>query len=195
MKFPSASSVFLCSVVFLVTLHHSGGFLTPMLTLSSTVLKEPQTFVVQFFMEWILVQNEVLTIELPRFTRSTGTTSTILGASLTYGNVVIAPSLVFQAQWSEGNLHDNDGPFATSALLLKLLPGVTIVDPQLFVNITVFASNGISVYCGFPGSTTVARGLMSTDVNPFFISSSLYADSSTPFKQFPQMGTGCYSQG
>jgi len=170
------------------------SFLTPMLTLSSTVLKEPQSFYIQFLMQWILVQGEVLTITLPRFTRSTGTTSTIPGTSLPYTNVVIAPSLIFQAQWNEGNLNDIGGPFATSSLLLTLLPGVTITDPLLFVNVTVLASNGISVYCGYPGSNAVASPTMSTDINPFFVSSSLYPNSQTPFSEYSQMGGGCYSQ-
>lgn len=112
---------------------------------------------------------QVVTIKLPRFSRSVNVASaagnlTVTGSSLPYGSVVMSPGLVYQAAWTEGSLWDAGGPFASSSLSLRLLPGVEISNPQLLVNITVFAANGIAVYCGFPDSVAVAKRIMTTHV-------------------------------
>ena len=47
------------------------------------------------------------------------------------------------------------------------------------------------MYCGFPDSTAVSRGLMSTQVDNFFVSSNLHPDDDKAFTEYPLMGSGC----
>merc|ERR1719230_272751 len=70
---------------------------------------------------------------------------------------------------------------------------MTITNPNMLVNVTIGATNGISVYCGFPDSTAVSKKLMNTDVSHFYVSSSIYTDSTynVSFFRYPQMGKGC----
>lgn len=169
----------------------SSSFLSPSLSLSSSELKVAQDINIRFAMEWIFDTDEVVTIRLPKFTRSAGSVETIAGTSLPYGSVVISPSLTFTAEWNEGTLWDAGGPFQTSSLKMKLIPGIVIDNPFLLVDITIFATNGISVYCGFPDSVDVSQGLMNTQVNSFFVSSNLHPNEDQGFTEYPLMGTGC----
>lgn len=170
-----------------------------MLQLSTSELKVPQDIQIYFLMDWIFAPHEVVTIKLPRFTRSVNVASTtgnltVAGSSLPYGSVLLSPGLVYQAAWTEGSLWDAEGPFASSSLSLRLLPGVEISNPQLLVNITVFAANGIAVYCGFPDSVAVAKRIMTTHVDIFFVTSNLRPSLSQAFSDYQLMGSGCAQQ-
>jgi hypothetical protein len=87
--------------IFLALLVVGFGFLSPSISLSSLELKVAQDIQIRFLMEWIVETDEIITIKLPRFTRSTGVAETVAGSSLLYGSVVISPSLTFTAEWNE----------------------------------------------------------------------------------------------
>jgi len=155
---PSILRIF---VLLFIIFHSSLGFLSPTLVLSSSELKVAQDINIRFVMEWAVAADEIITIKLPRFTRSTGTKETVAGSSLPFGTVTLSPSMTFLAAWNEGTILDIGGPFATSSLQIKLISGIIIENPLLFVNLTVYAVNGISVYCGFPDSVAVGQGMFS----------------------------------
>ena len=179
--------------LFLRLLALSNAFLSPIITLSSKELMVPQNINIRFLMQWILLPEEIITIKLPRFTRSTRSPDSVIipGISLPYDSLSLSPSLTFTALWNEGDILDANGPFSNSFLQIKLKPGVVITNPLLMVNLTVFAINGISVYCGFPDSVAVSRKLMNSHVDIFFISSNLHPTSTKPFSEYPLMGSGC----
>jgi hypothetical protein len=124
---------------------------------------------------------------------------TIPGHDIPFGGLRISPSITFTASWSEGG-YDDISPFESSKLLIKLQPGVIITERLYFVNITVFADNGISIFCGFPDAYTVGLKSMSTLKELFYISSSFNdakarsnrdPSNMSPFVDYPRVGSGC----
>lgn len=111
------------------------GFQSPVLSLSSSELKAAQDINIQFFMQWAFGSTEVLTIKLPRFTRSKqeGDTTTLPGLSMDWGSVSLTPSMTFEAEWVEGTLHDVGGPYYNSHLNIRLAQYVSITNPNLLV--------------------------------------------------------------
>ena len=170
-----------------------GGFISPLLELSTQEMKVPQDIRIQWFQSWVWGEKEVMTVTMPRFTRGRpeGSDNTLAGSSMDFGDMNVSPSLIFQARWVEGTLEDVGGPYYNSHLQIRLTSGAVVTNPNLLVNITIYASNGISVYCGFPDSTAVAQQSMSTQTCPFFISSSVYTSSNLSFSKYPGMGRGC----
>ena len=133
------------------------AFQSPILKVSSQEIKTQQTITISFLMEWILEQGEVLSISLPGYTTSTGLKEglNIPGKSIAWGSVRLTPSLTFSGRWTEGNFFDPESPFSTSYLSIKLRPNIVITNKFYLVNITIFDTNGISIYCGYPDSFKV----------------------------------------
>ena len=111
------------------------GFQSPVLSLSSSELKVPQEINVQFLMQWPFGSTEVVTVKLPRFTRSipVGDSVTQPGLSMDWGSVSLSPSLTYEAQWVEGTLEDIGGPYYNSHLNIRLVRDVIITNANLLV--------------------------------------------------------------
>merc|ERR1712216_554131 len=104
----------------------------------------------------------------------------------------------FEAAWVEGALNDTS-PYSTSELQIRLLSGVDLGTNPL-VTVSVFEDAGISIYCGFPSSQIVSKGVMSTDIPIFYVNSSLnilrgrdtsIAKNYMPFGTYEGAGIGC----
>ena len=111
------------------------GFQSPVLSLSTSELKTPQDINIEFLMQWAFGSTEVITVKLPRFTRSIpiGDSVTQPGLSMSWGTVSLMPSLTYVAEWVEGTLEDIGGPYYNSHLNIRLAPLVTISNPNMLV--------------------------------------------------------------
>ena len=86
-------------------------------------------------MQWVFGSTEVVTIKLPRFTRSipVGDSITQAGLSMGWGTVSLTPSLTYEAEWVEGTLEDIGGPYYNSHLNIRLAQHVTISNANMLV--------------------------------------------------------------
>jgi len=172
--------------------------------LTHYTLRKPVGFYIETRMDWVIEQGEVIQFMMPRFTRGTTTNGvTSDGSDVAWGDLRISPSMIFEASWTEGSLMDAGGPYSLSTLNLRLLAGVVLLS-SYNIQITVYEDSGISMYCGFPSSKVVGKGVMSTDIPMFFATSSFnlirgrsHADiiNHRPFASYEGVGKGCESWG
>lgn len=149
---------------------------------STDKIRQPTNVIISFRAHCGLVPYEILTINLPRFTRSdfNGT----IASSVSYGGLFLTPSLLFQAAWIEG-LDNTLTPYNSSRILLRVEHYNRItIDDMITVNISI--ENNLKAYCGFPSWESVT----SSESLPDFYISSNNTSGSTPF-EFPQIGKGC----
>lgn len=95
-----------------------------------------------------------IALMLPRFTqRLTETNATY--TNLTTTQLLISPSLTFEAEWLEpdtvSNYNENQFPYPNSVLLFKTKNNATILSGSV-VSVKVYKENGIGPFCGFPNS-------------------------------------------
>lgn len=177
------------------------GFSRPKFSLTHTKLREPIGFTITTTMDWVMEKDEEIIFSLPRFTTSVTTDGkNIPGNDIPYGGVKLYPSLIFTASWKEGSIYDADGPFATSELRIKLKPAAAAPSASYVLELTIYDTAGLQVYCGFPDSHSVDLGRMRTHVPIFYTNSSYNAlrgrtlmdmKNYSPFTEYVQMGDGC----
>jgi len=96
-----------------------------------------------------------IALVLPRFTqRLTQTNQTYTNISAS--SLLIAPSLLFEAEWLEpdfvSNYNENQFPYPNSVLLIRAKNNATIGSGSA-LSIKVYRENGIGPLCGFPSNT------------------------------------------
>ena len=109
------------------------------------------TFQLSFVPRMPLNASDVVWITLPRFTSGSGTKTPGQSKALD-----IAPSIYFDATWAEGDFHSEDDPYRNSTLILRV-KGSRWVESGKQIDVFVYDTNGIRVYCGFDRASATTR--------------------------------------
>ena len=197
------------------TVYYAGNNFTDVdLTFSNTSTRTATNITIQFTLkDREIGLEEAIIIRLPRFTRRKDYRSDTKRYSLNvgyyddaynvdWGNIVISPSIYYQAAWFEGhfnsdnynvfnNTYYNNTPFYGAQLHIK--PMYAAIPTNTNITIVVLDSNGIFAYCGFPSSADIESyggSYFSTDYAPFQISTNVSLSPLT-ISSFSGIGSGC----
>ncbi|KAH8079101.1 hypothetical protein JL720_9357 [Aureococcus anophagefferens] len=103
--------------------------------------------------------SDVVYVQLPKFTIGGGGKTP--GENVPRGELILSPSVYFEGQWDEGAFDSTADPFRNTTLSLYVREEVRI-PPNTVVNLRLYKSNDIRVYCGFDD-------VEDTDDDEFFI--------------------------
>jgi len=159
------------------------------LDFSSRTIRRPVEIKITFRAHCGLTANELIVVNLPRFTRSYANGTDAAGVPL--GNLVVSPSLFFRAAWVEGEYNESQ-PYNASHLEFQVESYASISANDM-VTITVHEESGLRAYCGFPASDDVISAFAHL---PFTISSNASTESAIKVKfEHLQFGDGCAAWG
>lgn len=156
------------------------------MTFSSSTVGEAIDITIKFQATFDFVQGEVLTLNMPRYTD--GSALSLADSINENYNLVLHPSIQFDGAWMEGNWDNNDNPYSTSRILLRMMRD--LVRKGDFVEIKIYAENGIKAYCGHPAHDDFLSINATTPGERFLLSSS-EKDRPTHLMPQPLMGNGC----
>ena len=151
----------------------AGQFSQATVLFSSQNLYIPLDINVTFTTNRVFYPNEVIILKMPRFTRRNLNGGKGRGDSVTapasqfnipMGELVMSPSISFEGSWTEGHdrlpndiqqeiQHANvsNTPFSDSYYTFQTMGGMLLPSGTSFT-LAIYKVNGISAYCGFPGS-------------------------------------------
>lgn len=178
----------------------STAFRFPILEFSHSQIRKPVDITLRFISTWNFVDNEMLTVTMPKFTDGRAV-SLVDDTDINY-NLVLHPSIKFSGAWLEGNYNNNENPFNTSQIKLLLRPGQEIKAWEL-VEVKILAINGLRAYCGFPAHddlysyTALEEFVLTSNVSSAAADTALgtvrdvSSANVTALLPHPQMGPGC----
>ena len=140
---------------------------------SSQDLWIPLDINVTFTTNRVFYPNEAIILKMPRFTRRNlnggkgGGDSVTAPASkfnIPMGELVMSPSINFEGSWTEGHdrlpndlgqeiqhANTSNTPFSDAYYTFRTMGGFVLPSGTSFT-LAMYKVNGISAYCGFPGS-------------------------------------------
>ena len=127
--------------------------------------------------------SDVVYVQLPKFTIGGGGKTP--GENVPRGELILSPSVYFEGQWDEGAFDSTADPFRNTTLSLYVREEVRI-PPNTVINLRLYKSNDIRVYCGFDD-------VEDTDDDEFFIwtNSSASKDGRFSIEKSDRVGNGC----
>lgn len=127
----------------------------------------------------------ILTVALPRFTSGDGYGTD--GTNIR--DMQMAPSRYFNTTWLEGTF-DHDSPYNRSYLSMELREAL---PSQTEIEITIFKSNGIKVFCGFPTDWSELKwSIDAIGVSDTLFSTPMMGSQCEPLNYCSQRGTCDY---
>ena len=133
----------------------------------------------------LLNGSDVIYVRLPRHTSGGGGKEP--GLNIPRGELVVSPSVYFEARWHEGDFNSISDPFPNSTLVLYVKEHVRI-PAETDLKLRVYKSNGLMVYCGF-------EDVLETD-DGFVMATNATAGSGYPhhIEKSDTVGNGCSAQ-
>jgi len=161
------------------------GFREGSLKFSSSATKTAIDITLQFQTTCDLIASEQITVSMPFFTIGNANT-TSRGSDVPFGELIISPSLQFQASWIEGS-YNYSVPFNHSKLLLMLRHGQKVLQLTT-IKLNISSDNGIKAFSGFPAWDSI---ISAHPLPEFIISTNKSELYEKHLLQHPQMGNGC----
>jgi len=128
----------------------ASDFTDTYLYVNPTQPQEAAEIQIDFFTAYELsgngIQGDVIYVQLPKFTIGGGGKKP--GPNIPRGELVISPSVYFEARWIEGEFNNLSHPFPNSTLALYVQEEVTI-PAGTSLRVRIYRSNNIKVYCGY----------------------------------------------
>ncbi len=142
-------------------------FSNVMLIGDSNVLKKSVAFTMNFTVTENIIAGSKITFYLPR----------MYGPS--FSSMLVAPSSLFDAEWSSGTMAATR-PFEDSKIILSVLPGIEVVAGSS-ISLYFDKYNGLKSFCGSPSSVIYYN---SSYLSKYMLSYSRLTSPSVPFVSY-----------